>query len=63
MKYTRFIYETLYQTNLFVASVKRGLAIKILLCYVLSVKWQVHLWHDLKKVKVEKKIWHSKMKV
>jgi hypothetical protein len=43
----------LYQTNLFVASVKRGVAFKILLCYVLSVKWQVHQWH-LKIQKVEK---------
>jgi transcriptional regulator with XRE-family HTH domain len=34
-----------YQIILFVASVKRGVAFKIFLCYVLSVKWRVHLWH------------------
>jgi len=45
----------LYQTNLFVASVKRDVAIKILLCYVLSVKWQEHQWH-LKIQKVEKEV-------
>lgn len=30
----RVIYATVYQTNLFVASVKFGVAIKIIVCYV-----------------------------
>jgi hypothetical protein len=36
------IYETVYLTKLFVATMKRGVAIKIFVCYVLSVKWLVH---------------------
>jgi len=34
----RCIHETSYQMNLFVARVKRGVAIKKMLCYVLSMK-------------------------
>lgn len=30
----RVIYETMYQINIFVASVKFGVAIKIIVCYV-----------------------------
>ena len=41
----RCIYETVYQINLIVASMKRGVAFKIMMCYVLSVKGDVHLWH------------------
>jgi hypothetical protein len=62
MKSSRFICETLYQTNLFVASVKRSVANKFLLCYVLCVKCGVHRWHS-KIEKVEKEIWVTKMKV
>jgi transcriptional regulator with XRE-family HTH domain len=52
----RFIYETLYQTILFVASVKRGVAIKNLLWYVLSVKWLVHGRHEQFKRKEDGKM-------
>jgi hypothetical protein len=39
----RCIYETVYQADFLFASMKQGVAFKILMCYVLPMRCEVHL--------------------